>query len=526
MKRLAYAALALVGCGVAGVAAAPWAIGGALAERGVTVARIGWCAEGLCLTDIVYDGARAAGAVARWDRVVRVVDVSVPLATVMARLGRPDPGASVSEGGAGLPAIVAPLVAAVDVEHLVVEGAPVPALSGRVWPTRRLRGEGPLVGEGVEIDGDTVRATMTTEVGAVEIVATPGGGGVRVDAWCRACRLPAPSAADAPLVLPDVHAEGAWAGGAFTGTVRVGAVAAGVVARRDADDAGGPTGTARVTLSDTALADVYALFGPTVPEAARARIGGTIRAEVDVAWRGGALDVEPLLDRFAVAGFTVDGLVPPGLAGGPFTFRARDAAGDETLVVSGEGTANWLSLAALGPWLTAAVLAAEDASFREHGGYDLAGMREAAAKNAEEGELVRGGSTLTQQLAKNLFLDGTRSYARKLRELLYAVEMERELGKPRILELYLNVVEFGPGLRGARAGARTYFLKEPAGLLPEEAAWLASILRFPRTAWRAQYLADRPDDRRVDWILENLRGVPEAERVAALGRPVRLVPPP
>jgi membrane peptidoglycan carboxypeptidase len=185
-----------------------------------------------------------------------------------------------------------------------------------------------------------------------------------------------------------------------------------------------------------------------------------------------------------------------------------------------------VSLATVGPWLPAAVIAAEDAAFREHPGYSVEGMRDAAAKNAEEGAVVRGGSTLTQQLAKNLFLDGTRSYARKLRELLYAVELEQELGKRRILELYVNVVEFGPGLRGARAAAQTYFLKEPAGLLPEEAAWLASILRFPRTAWRTQYLTDRPDDRRVDWILENLRGVPEEARLAAVGRPVRLVPPP
>ncbi|MFN7134900.1 MAG: biosynthetic peptidoglycan transglycosylase, partial [Myxococcales bacterium] len=179
----------------------------------------------------------------------------------------------------------------------------------------------------------------------------------------------------------------------------------------------------------------------------------------------------------------------------------------------------------MGPWLPAAVIAAEDAGFRAHPGYDLGGMQEAAAKNEAEGGIVRGGSTLTQQLAKNLFLDGTRSYARKLRELLYAVEMERELGKPRILELYLNVVEFGPGLRGARAAADTYFLKAPAGLLPEEAAWLASILRFPKTAYERQYRAGKVDASRVRWILENLRGVPEDARTAALERPVRLVPP-
>ncbi|MES2639041.1 MAG: biosynthetic peptidoglycan transglycosylase [Myxococcota bacterium] len=504
MKRLLYAVLGVLGAVAVGAAAAPTMVSWVLARRAVEVDGIGWCAEGMCLTGITRGDARAAGAVVRWDRVVRVVDVVVPLALVTAEVG--GGGVGVTAGGLG-----SYLLVAIDVEGLLVDGAPLPSLSGRVWPTRL------LVGDGVEIRDDTVRASVQTEVGAVELKATPTDGAVAIDAWCRACRVPPPSEADAPLVLPDAHAVGVWANGAFTGTVQIGAVEAGVTATRN----DGGLVLVRLVVPETPIAEVYALFAPIVPELAKARIGGTVRAEVDATWPGGLTRLEPVL-----AGFTVDGLVAEGLAGGPFSFRARDAAGEQVLVTTGEGAPGWVPLGLLGPWLPAAVIAAEDAGFREHAGYDLAGMREAAAKNAEEGAVVRGGSTLTQQLAKNLFLDGTRSYARKLRELLYAVEMERELGKRRILEVYLNVVEFGPGLRGARAGADTYFLKAPAGLLPEEAAWLASILRFPRTAWRKQYLADRPDDRRVDWILENLRGVPEAARVAAIGRPVRLVPPP
>lgn len=501
MRRLVYAILALLGLGALGAAAAPACTRWALERRDVRIDGIGWCAEGMCLTGIARGEARAAGAVVRWDRVVRAVDVVVPIGELAAESGG---------GGEVGPVALLDLLVAVDVEGLVIEGAPLPSLSGRVWPTRH------LVGEGVEVVDRTVRASVATDVGAVELQATPGADGVAIDAWCRSCRVPAPSEADAPLVLPDAHAVGTWADGAFTGTVRIGAVDVGVVARRDAEIV-----EARLTMGATPIGEVYALFAPIVPELSRARIGGTVRAEVDVAWPGGLRRIDPVIE-----GFTVDGLVPSGLAGGVFSFRARDAAGGEILVTTGEGAPGWVPLELIGPWLPAAVIAAEDAGFREHAGYDLGGMREAAAKNTEEGAVVRGGSTLTQQLAKNLFLDGTRSYARKLRELLYAVEMERELGKRRILEVYLNVVEFGPGLRGARAGADTYFFKAPGGLLPEEAAWLASILRFPRTAWRKQYLAERPDDRRVAWILENLRGVPEEERRAAIGRPVRLVPPP
>lgn len=509
MRRLVQGLLVVMGAVGLGAAGAPVAARGVLERRDIRVDGIGWCAEGLCLTGVTRGEARAAGAVVRWDRVVRVVDVVVPLAMVAAEAG--GGGDATASGVAGRGAFGLGLLVAVDVEGLVIDGAPVPSLSGRVWPTRH------LVGDGVEVIDDTVRATLPTDFGVLELEATPTDGAMAIDARCRGCRLPAPSEADAALVLPDARAVGVWANGAFTGTVRVGAVEAGVTASRGEGDAV----LLRLTVPETPIADVYALFAPIVPELGKARIGGTVRAEVDAAWPGGVTRLDPVIE-----GFTVDGLVSDGLAGGTFSFRARDAAGAEVLVTTGEGSPGWVPLARLGPWLPAAVIAAEDAGFREHAGYDLAGMREAAAKNAEEGAVVRGGSTLTQQLAKNLFLDGTRSYARKLRELLYAVEMERELGKRRILEVYLNVVEFGPGLRGARAGADTYFLKEPDGLLPEEAAWLASILRFPRTAWRRQYLADRPDDRRVDWILENLRGVPEEARVAAIGRPVRLVPPP
>ena len=137
--------------------------------------------------------------------------------------------------------------------------------------------------------------------------------------------------------------------------------------------------------------------------------------------------------------------------------------------------------------LPAAVLAAEDQRFELHPGYDDIELASLLASVEPEG-LRRGASTLTQQLARTLFTGGEKTVARKLRELLYAIEMERTLGKPRILELYLNTVDWGPGLCGARAAARTYFRKRPEQLTPLEAAWLG---RHPARAARGARAAVR-----------------------------------
>jgi monofunctional biosynthetic peptidoglycan transglycosylase len=123
---------------------------------------------------------------------------------------------------------------------------------------------------------------------------------------------------------------------------------------------------------------------------------------------------------------------------------------------------------------------AEDARFRQHGGVDWEAVRGAAKKNYEKGKLKVGGSTITQQLAKNLYLSPSRTPWRKLRELAIAWRLERELGKQRILELYLNVIEFGRRTYGAEAAARRYFHKSARELDREEAALLAAVIPSPR----------------------------------------------
>lgn len=141
----------------------------------------------------------------------------------------------------------------------------------------------------------------------------------------------------------------------------------------------------------------------------------------------------------------------------------------------------WVPLSFISPHLQRAVIMAEDASFYSHQGFDWEGIREATGRNLRSWRLGRGGSTITQQLAKNLYLSSDKTLSRKAREALIALALERHLGKKRILELYLNVAEWGQGVYGAEAAARHYFGKSALELSPEEGALLAAILPAPRS---------------------------------------------
>ncbi|HEY1250924.1 MAG TPA: monofunctional biosynthetic peptidoglycan transglycosylase [Thermoanaerobaculia bacterium] len=137
-------------------------------------------------------------------------------------------------------------------------------------------------------------------------------------------------------------------------------------------------------------------------------------------------------------------------------------------------------LSRIAPSMQRAAVVAEDARFWEHGGIDWEAMRGAVEKNLEKRALKVGGSTITQQLAKNLYLSPARTPWRKLRELAIAARLERELSKKRILELYLNVIEFGPRTFGVEAAARRYLHKPARDLSREEAATLAAVIPSPR----------------------------------------------
>lgn len=166
---------------------------------------------------------------------------------------------------------------------------------------------------------------------------------------------------------------------------------------------------------------------------------------------------------------------------------------------------SWLPLSDMGTLLPRAVLASEDAAFTEHDGIDWEAIDRARERNEQQQARrerrntrglarLHGGSTVTQQLAKNLFLSGERTMARKAQEAVITLAMEAVLDKRRILEIYLNTVEWGEGVYGAQAAAQHYFRKDPASLQPLQAARLAVMLPAPRRFERlphSEYLQQR-----------------------------------
>ncbi|MEZ5615454.1 MAG: monofunctional biosynthetic peptidoglycan transglycosylase [Rhodocyclaceae bacterium] len=149
----------------------------------------------------------------------------------------------------------------------------------------------------------------------------------------------------------------------------------------------------------------------------------------------------------------------------------------------------WVPYARVSNHLKRAVVAAEDARFSEHEGFDWEGIQKALEKNRKKGKIVAGGSTISQQLAKNLFLSGSKTPWRKAQEAVITLMLEAVLDKRRILEIYLNVAEWGSGVFGAEAAARHYYGIAAARLSAEQAARLAVLLPNPRKFGR---LADSP----------------------------------
>jgi monofunctional biosynthetic peptidoglycan transglycosylase len=165
----------------------------------------------------------------------------------------------------------------------------------------------------------------------------------------------------------------------------------------------------------------------------------------------------------------------------------------------------WMPYSRISRNLVRAVLVAEDSAFFEHEGIDLEQIKESIQINMETGAAIRGASTITQQLAKNLYLSPSRDPMRKLRELIIARRLEAALPKARILELYLNLIEWGDGVWGADAAARTYFGVSAASLSREQAALLAGAIINPRVLSPA-----RPNQRlqrRQRIILSRMGGV-------------------
>ncbi len=148
--------------------------------------------------------------------------------------------------------------------------------------------------------------------------------------------------------------------------------------------------------------------------------------------------------------------------------------------VLGPRNRNWTPIGAIPSSLKKAVVAAEDANFYAHEGVDYEAIREAIKADIQKGRFVRGGSTITQQVAKNVFLSREKTVSRKIKELILARRIDDVLSKRRILELYLNVVELGPMIYGVGHASRYYFGKSPSSLSVRESAFLASMLPGPK----------------------------------------------
>jgi len=188
----------------------------------------------------------------------------------------------------------------------------------------------------------------------------------------------------------------------------------------------------------------------------------------------------------------------------PFPYQPVTGEGERDRAFEiGPRSASFVPVAELPEHVVRAVTTSEDAGFFGHPGFDFAELADAFARGAEEGRVVRGGSTITQQLAKNLYLSREKTLARKIREAAITIALEATVPKARLLEIYLNLVEWGPGVFGIGAAAQHWFGKDARALTAKEAAFLASIIPNPIRyhAMRARGTPSDAWEQRVDDIL-------------------------
>ncbi|ANJ67719.1 monofunctional biosynthetic peptidoglycan transglycosylase [Halothiobacillus diazotrophicus] len=168
---------------------------------------------------------------------------------------------------------------------------------------------------------------------------------------------------------------------------------------------------------------------------------------------------------------------------------------------------SWVRYSQIAPIAKRAVVASEDDRFMDHWGFDLTGIQDAFEKNLAEGAFAAGGSTISQQLARNLFLSPSKTLWRKGEEALITLMLEATLGKKRILELYLNVVEWGNLIYGIEAASRHYFHKPASQLTAHEAAFLAAMLPNPR------FYQDNPTSRGLQNRIRAVEGRMRLSRI-------------
>ena len=253
--------------------------------------------------------------------------------------------------------------------------------------------------------------------------------------------------------------------------------------------AGGAEVQARLAV-DGGLADPRVELEARVPRVDFARLLATAGLDLpaeDLGWASLTASVSgPLLDPAALRVDERLDFNPPARPlpsierlKGPFVHRAESRDGETTLVRVGPDSPDFIPLAEVPPLFVRTLLIGEDANFYGHPGIDLKEVPVALASDFASGTFARGASTIPQQLAKNLFLSREKTMSRKLEELALALLLDSSLGKDRVLEIYLNVIEWGPHLYGLRPAARHYFGKEPAELTPKQMAFLVALVPGP-----------------------------------------------
>jgi hypothetical protein len=255
----------------------------------------------------------------------------------------------------------------------------------------------------------------------------------------------------------------------------------------------------------------------------------------DLGWASVELEVKgPLLDpaRLLVEerlAFTPPARPLPSIERlkGPFVHRPEPRGRAAPVVRVEPESPDFVPLAEVPPLFVRTLLLGEDANFYGHAGIDLKELPVAMARNLASGTFARGASTIPQQLAKNLFLSRERTVSRKLEELALALLLDSSLGKSRVLEIYLNVIEWGPGLYGLRPAARHYFGKEPADLTPKQMAFLVALVPGP-LKYQRSFAGGTPTpffEGRIVTLLTKLHTVgalTDEEYLAALAEPLDL----
>jgi hypothetical protein len=336
--------------------------------------------------------------------------------------------------------------------------------------------------------------SLSTAHGHWQLRALPDG---RLVAQCAPCRFALPALGPAPLAVERAELVIASDGAdRYHGTLTLGSQRTITLTGRGAFDRRGDL-TLDIALPTTPLADVVHVLGTDLPEREAVRVQGTLALRLAAKTQRGPWRIEPQVEGFEVAGLDTERFADLQR---PASCRVDARAG----------------VSPIDGWLPRAVIAAEDARFFEHPGYDLRAMADALARNQRPGAALAGASTLTQQLAKRVVAGDERSASRKLRELLYAVEMERTLGKARILQLYLALAPWGDGVCGAERAVRVHLGQRDASAIgPVASAWLASLLTAPDAHLAAEHAAGEIDTARVERVLAAMRPMSAARREKA-----------